>query len=109
MTAPASLEDLLDQMADALQRGALGDLGGLSRDIEAGIAGLPALDALRARGLQRRAARNEVCLQAAARGVRAAIARIAGISGTAQQLSIYGADGRKVLVGGAMVHHSSRL
>jgi hypothetical protein len=109
MTNDIALEDLLDQMTLALQRGALDALAPLSEAISAELARLPALDSARSEGLRRRARRNDACLQAAARGVRAAIARIAGIGGQAAQLSTYGADGRKVLVGAAPAHHSHRL
>jgi hypothetical protein len=109
MTPDIALEDLLDNLALALQRGALDALGPLTQAINAELARLPALDAARAEGLRRRAARNDACLQAAARGVRAAIARIAGATGKASQLSTYGADGRKVLVGTALANHSQRL
>jgi hypothetical protein len=102
------LENLLDQMADALQRGALNELAALSGAIETEIAILPDLDPGRAEGLRRRAARNDLCLQAAARGVRSALARIAGV-GRGQQLSTYGADGRKILVGATLASHSQRL
>ncbi len=109
MTTGFELEDLLDEMTMALQRGALDALGPLSEAITAELSRLPALDGPRAEGLRRRARRNDVCLQAAARGVRAAIMRIAGIGGQSPQLSTYGADGRKVLVGAPPAHHSHRL
>jgi hypothetical protein len=108
MTAAVSLEDLLDQMGAALQRGALGDLAPLAVAIEAEVAALPALDPRRAEGLRRRAQHNDICLQAALRGVRAAKLRISGI-GAGAQLSTYGADGRKTQVGASTAHHSSRL
>ena len=104
-----SLEEALDRMTDALQRGAITGLGDLAREIAAACDTLPPKDAARAEGLRRRAARNAVCLQAAARGVRAAVARIAGLTGDAAALSTYGADGRKVRVGSQMSRHSSRL
>lgn len=94
MTVP-SLEELLDRMADALQRGALADLSDLIPAIEASMAALPRLDANRAEGLRRRAARNAHCLESAARGVRAALARIRKIGGT--ELSTYGRDGRMIV------------
>lgn len=109
MTPDITLEDLLDNMALALQRGALDALGPLTQAISAELARLPALDAARAEGLRRRAARNDACLQAAARGVRAAITRIAGATGQSSYLSTYGADGRKVMVGAAPANHSQRL
>lgn len=109
MIPDSALEDLLDQMTLALQQGALETLGPLSASITAELARLPALDGPRAEGLRRRARRNDACLLAAARGVRAAISRIAGITGQTSQLSTYGADGRKVLVGTALANHSQRL
>ncbi len=109
MKDASSLEDMLDHMTMALQRGALSELGPLAAAIEAEMATMAPLDMRRAKELQRRAARNDLCLQAAARGVRAAIARIAGIGGAGAQLSTYGADGRKVLVGAPITYHSSRL
>ena len=109
MTHDSNLEDLLDQMTLALQCGALETLAPLIDSISAELARLPAPDGPRAEGLRRRATRNDACLQAAARGVRAAIARIAGIGGAGTGLSTYGADGRKVLVGAALAHHTQRL
>jgi hypothetical protein len=109
MTSDIALENLLDQMTLALQRGALDTLGPLSVAIAAELARLPALDGPRAEGLRRRARRNDACLQAAARGVRAAIARIAGIGGAGPNLSTYGADGRKVVVGATTAHLTHRL
>jgi hypothetical protein len=109
MTPDTALEDLLDQLALALQRGALDALGPLSAAITAELARLPAIDGRRAEGLRRRARRNDACLQAAARGVRAAIARIAGIGNAGPNLSTYGADGRKMLVGATAAHLTHRL
>ncbi len=109
MTRHPTLEDLLDDLGLALQRGTLGQLAPLTAAITAELACLPALDAPRAEGLRRRALRNDACLQAAARGVRAAIARIAGIGSSAHQLSTYGADGRKRLVGDTNGQHAHRV
>jgi hypothetical protein len=109
MTDVISLEDALDQMADALQRGAFGDLGALNSLIEAGIDSLAPMDTARAEGLRRRAARNAACLQAAARGVRAAVARIKGLHTGGASFSTYGADGRRVQVGHIGFSHSTRL
>lgn len=103
------LEDALDRMANALQKGAIGDLGGLARDIEAASQPLPPMTALQAEGVRRRAARNDACLQAAAKGVRAAIAHVTALSAEGFRLSTYGADGRKTMVGAAAARHSARL
>jgi hypothetical protein len=109
VTARLPLEDLLDGIADALQRGALGELAHFSAALDAEFADLQTLDASRAEGLRRRAARNDLCLQAAARGVRAAITRISGIASGGSQLSTYGSDGRKTQVSGLPAQRWTRL
>jgi hypothetical protein len=109
MTVDTPLEDLLDRMTLALQRGALADLGPLCAAIEGQLAALTAVDAGRAEGLHRRARRNDSCLRAAARGVRAAIARISDIGGAGPNLSTYSADGRKFRVAADLAQHTQRL
>lgn len=109
MTDRIRLEDVLDRIADAVQRGALNELELLNRLIIAQLENPAALDSSRADGVRRRAARNATLLQAAARGVRAARSRIAGLQGAAGTFSTYGADGRIVQVGRSVCGHTSRL
>jgi hypothetical protein len=109
MIDATSLEEALDRMAEALQRGAFAELGPLTAMIATQLDALAQLDAARAEGLRRRAARNAVCLQAAARGVRAAVARIKGLQDGDASFSTYGADGRRKQVGLSGFTQSTRL
>lgn len=109
MTDRIGLEDVLDRIADALQRGALKELEPLNRLIMAQMENRAALDPTRAKGVQWRAARNATLLQAAARGVRAARSRIDGLQGASATFSTYGADGRMVQVGRSASGHTSRM
>lgn len=87
----AALETLLDQTAEALLRGDLAALPGLTEAIEAAT---PPRDQPSAERLRAKAERNARLLQAAARGVKAAKARLADIT-SGPVLTTYDARGRR--------------
>ncbi|HEX9858186.1 MAG TPA: hypothetical protein VGA75_07500 [Paracoccaceae bacterium] len=90
------LEQLLDGMHRTLLAGDLAPLALLGADIDRllarmeGVADRPQADRLR-----RKAARNAACLQAAARGVRAAQRRIAEIQAARLGLATYDGRGKR--------------
>lgn len=92
----ATLDDLLDQAADALLRGDLAALAALSDAIERASEGMTGDGAL-AETARRKAERNARLLQAAARGVRAARERLAEIT-SGPVLNTYDALGRRAAV-----------
>jgi hypothetical protein len=89
----ATLDSLLDLTADALLRGDLAALPGLTRAIEAQADTRPQ-DRAMAERLRVKADRNARLLQAAGRGVRAARARLADIA-TGPVLTTYDCRGRR--------------
>jgi hypothetical protein len=94
------LDALLDAVHAALRAGSYGDLAPLAERTEAALARLaaspdvPGKDRLRAK-----AQRNATCLQAAARGFRAARARLSELSGAGAGLSTYDVKGRRAALG----------
>lgn len=96
---PTALEDLLDLIRDALLAGDLARLAGLESRVAAEADRIPALDAVSARRLQRKASRNAGLLLAAGRGLRAARDRMADIA-AGPGLSTYDSHGRKSSLGG---------
>jgi len=94
--AGRALERLLDRMHAAVLAGNLSDLATVAPELEAALAGLATLDerALAER-LRRKAARNATCLQAAARGLRAARRRIAEIRSARDGLQTYDGHGKR--------------
>jgi hypothetical protein len=93
------LEDLLDQIHQALLVGDLAALSGLDARLSAAAESPPTLELATARRLQRKAERNARLLQAAGRGLRAARARMAEIA-TGPGLATYDARGRKAALAG---------
>jgi hypothetical protein len=91
------LDDLLDQIRDALISGNLAVLAGLDIQLAAEASKLPPLDSVTARRLQTKAERNARLLQAAARGLRAARDRMTEIA-SAPGLATYDAKGRKAAI-----------
>ena len=89
----ATLDSLLDLAADALLRGDLAALAGLTQAIEA-QADTPPQDRAMAERLRVKADRNARLLQAAGRGVRAARARLADIA-AGPVLTTYDSHGRR--------------
>ena len=92
----ASLENLLDQAAEALLRGDLAALPALSDAIESAAQDLPEDTALAER-VRRKADRNARLLQAAARGVRAARGRLTEIA-SGPVLTTYDSLGRRAAI-----------
>jgi hypothetical protein len=88
-----TLDSLLDLTADALLRGDLAALAGLTEAIEA-QADTPPRDRAAAERLRAKADRNARLLQAAGRGVRAARARLGDIA-TGPVLTTYDARGHR--------------
>ena len=93
-----ALETLLDAEHEAIRRGELSALEGLSRRtedlLEKLIAG-PAPDVEYLERLRAKAARNAATLVAAGRGVRAARRRLAELFQAAEGLDTYDANGRR--------------
>lgn len=87
----ASLEDLLDEVAESLLAGDLSALAGLTPRIES--ATVPQ-DRATAERLQAKAQRNARLLEAATRGVKAARLRVAEIT-RGPMLTTYDARGQK--------------
>jgi hypothetical protein len=98
--APDPLAALLDAVHAALRAGDFAALPALTTRVAAIDAqGLPqAPDALRA--LARALRRNDACLQASARGLRAARRRLGEIAAARQGLQTYSRDGQRQQVGG---------
>jgi hypothetical protein len=90
----AQIEDLLDQVAQALFVGHLDQLAALTQQIES--AGLPQ-DRTSAERLHAKAQRNARLLDAATRGVKAARLRVAEIT-RGPTLTTYDARGHKALI-----------
>jgi hypothetical protein len=91
------LEDLLDQVAEALLAGDLAALAALAPMVEAGAAALSAPDPANADRLRVRAKRNARLLEAAARGVKAALGRLTEIA-RGPALTTYDARGLKATI-----------
>jgi hypothetical protein len=93
-----ALEELLDQAHDALLAGDLAALDRIGAGIEPLADTLPARDHATAERLRQKAERNARLLQAAARGVKAALARLTEIA-AAPTLTTYDCRGRRAEVG----------
>lgn len=90
----------LDRLHDLMRRGDLGALPDAAAGMEADLAALsragvapPTASDLAV--IRRKLERNAACLQAAARGIRAARRRIAEVRGAASGLGTYDAAGRR--------------
>lgn len=99
--AAQDLERLLDRIHGALLRGDLESVGMIGPEIATRVTELPALaDVALARRLQDKARRNAACLEAAARGVRAARRRFAEITRARSGLVTYDGKGRSSTLAG---------
>jgi hypothetical protein len=96
-TDPAALETLLDAVHGALRAGDLAALAPLTAAMAALTPAALPKDALQR--LQRKLRRNEACLQASARGLRAARRRMAEIAAARAGLQTYTPAGTRLLVG----------
>jgi hypothetical protein len=94
---PNALEALLDMTRDAALAGDLATLATLAPQVEALTAGLPRADPQTARRLLAKADRNAQLLQAASRGLRAALGRLAEIT-AGPTLTTYDAQGRRAAI-----------
>jgi len=94
--AGRALERLLDRMHVAVLAGNIRDLAAAEPELEAVLADFATLDD-RALGerLRRKASRNATCLQAAARGLRAARRRLAELQSTRDGLQTYDGHGKR--------------
>jgi len=93
----ATLDDLLDRTHAAVIAGDMAALAALAPQVEAMLDALPPPDAATGERLRRKADRNAALLQAAARGVRAAEARLVEIL-AGPTLTTYDARGRKAAI-----------
>ncbi|MDP4032547.1 MAG: hypothetical protein Q8P60_06835 [Pseudorhodobacter sp.] len=97
-----ALEAALDRMHQAVLAGEFENVAALEPKIEALISGLTELtDRSLSQRLASKAARNATCLQAAARGLRAALRRLAEIRSACDGLQTYDGLGKR-----AEVRHS---
>lgn len=103
---PGPLESLLDAVHAALRAGDFAGLRALTQAVEALETGaletgaLPR-DAAALRTLQRKLQRNEACLQASARGLRAARRRMTEIAAARAGLQTYTMGGQRQQIGPA--------
>jgi len=94
--AGRALEQLLDRMHAAVLAGDIRDLATAAPELEAVLADFATLgDRGLGERLRRKAARNATCLQAAARGLRAARRRIAEIRSARDGLQTYDGHGKR--------------
>jgi hypothetical protein len=94
--AVLALEQVLDRMHRQILAGGLDDLAGLTGEIEEQHARLVGLtDTAALERLRSKAARNATCLQAAARGLRAARRRINDIHAVRAGLVTYDGRGKR--------------
>lgn len=98
---PGPLESLLDAVHAALRAGDFAGLPALTQAVEALETGALPRDATALRTLQRKLQRNEACLQASARGLRAARRRMTEIAAARAGLQTYTMGGQRQQIGPA--------
>lgn len=98
---PGPLESLLDAVHAALRAGDFAGLRALTQAVEALETGALPRDAAALRTLQRKLQRNEACLQASARGLRAARRRMTEIAAARAGLQTYTMGGQRQQIGPA--------
>ncbi len=104
------LEQALDRVQEGLQRGVLSGLAAGVAEIASLMPGIAGLDDLTlARRLHTKAARNQACLAAAARGVRAARRRLTEVATAQTGLSTYDGQGRRAALQPDTGHLAQRL
>lgn len=96
MQKAEGLERLLDRIYGAVMAGDLSQIGAMGAEVEGLLADLPRLDATLAEKMRQKATRNAACLQAAARGVRAARRRISEIRAAQAGLATYDGQGKRM-------------
>ena len=94
------LEPLLDQMHDAILAADFATLSLLALTLDAALVALNKADQALLQRISRKAARNAACLQAAGRGVRAAVRRLAEVRQNAAGLVTYDGAGKRAEHGG---------
>lgn len=92
---PASLSALLDAVHAALRRGDFSTLPALTRDVETFAAESLPRDPAALAALRRKLQRNDACLQASARGLRAARRRLGEIKAARAGLQTYTQSGAR--------------
>jgi hypothetical protein len=95
-----TMERLLDQMHTAILTADFGALGPLAQALELALAGLDRPNQALLQRISHKAARNATCLQAAGRGVRAAVRRLAEVRQNAAGLVTYDGAGKRAAYGG---------
>jgi len=108
----AALERLLaelDRVHDAVLSGRLDGLAAATTAMEAGLARIESVGLADLELLGRKAQRNADCLDAAARGVRAARRRLAEIRAIDGGLAIYDDKGRRDELPAPSVHLTQRF
>ena len=95
----AALETLLDAVHAALRAGDFAGLPALTTAVEALATDALPRDAAALRTLQRKLQRNEACLQASARGLRAARRRMTEIAAARAGLQTYTMGGLRQQIG----------
>lgn len=105
MTAPATLAELMDAVAEALAAGDLVRAGDLAPALESALTGVGALPPDALHDLRRRAERNTARLEGARRGLLSARHRLSEVLETARGLATYDAAGRRAIApsGGAVL------
>lgn len=103
MTAEHPLDHLLDLAYAAVMKTDYAALEGIDAMISASLAqsGAPR-DPVQLTRLQQKAARNAICLQSAAKGIRAAMRRLEEVRRATVGLATYDGKGRRVETGGQL-------
>jgi hypothetical protein len=108
-TATDRLSAELDRVYHLLRSGKLEGLAAATQALEAELARLDPVDAAGLEMLRHKARRNAACLDAAARGVRAARRRLAEIRTIESGLGTYDDKGRRDEVPGLSIRLTQRL
>ena len=108
-TATDRLSAELDRVYHLLRSGKLEGLAAATHALEAELARLDPVDAAGLEMLRHKARRNAACLDAAARGVRAARRRLAEIRTIESGLGTYDDKGRRDEVPGLSIRLTQRL
>ncbi len=108
-TATDRLSAELDRVYHLLRSGKLEGLAAATQALEAELARLDPVDAAGLEMLRHKARRNAACLDAAARGVRAARRRLAEIRTIESGLGTYDDKGRRDEVPGVSIRLTQRL
>jgi hypothetical protein len=108
-TASDRLSDELDRVYHVLRSGKLEGLAAATQALEAELARLDPLDAAELDLLRHKTQRNAACLDAAARGVKAARRRLTEIRAIESGLGTYDDKGRRDELPGLSIRLTQRL